>query len=97
MLTLLAAATVILAQPAAPVESPLSRGPLVRTEPGSVFCKTQGVMQTNGPDPALLYRNDGKPLDHRLGDLPRANLYHTVLRSVGGCAITKPVAFSVGR
>jgi hypothetical protein len=90
MLTLLAATSVALA--------PLAPPPQLRWIQPNTFCKeTQGTIQTSGPDPALLYRNDGQPLAHRLGDLPKANLYHTVLRSVGGCAVTRPVAYSVGR
>lgn len=63
----------------------------------SSHCKSNGKMETSSPvDPALLYRHDGKPLGHRLADLPKPNQEKTVLRSVEGCANPLVVQFNVG-
>jgi hypothetical protein len=92
MLALLAAATVT----ATPVAPPQEYRWIYRAQ--GLPCRTsQGMLQTKGMDPALLYRNDGKARVQNLGALPKANLYQTVLRSVGSCAVTTPVRYNVGR
>jgi hypothetical protein len=58
------------------------------------FCKANGKLQTS--DPALLYRRDGKPLGHKLADLPKPNEEKAVLRAIDGCAAPLVVQFNVG-
>jgi hypothetical protein len=91
MIALLLAAQLTAAAP------PLLQNRLFRQAPPSEFCKSNGKVETSAPaDPALLYRQDGKPLAHRLAQLPKPNKEKAVLRSVDGCANPLVVQFNVG-
>lgn len=61
-------------------------------QPPARACPSQGVMEVS--QPALLLR----PQDQRgdrgaqtLGSMPKADLHQTVLKSVGGCALSTVV------
>jgi hypothetical protein len=76
---------------------PLLQNRVFRQAEPSAACKSNGKVQTSDPvDPALLYRNDGKPLGRKLADLPKPNKEKAVLRSVDGCADPLVVQFNVG-
>lgn len=91
MIALLMAAQ--LGAAAAPGLTPKVFGP----PEASGACKSNGKVETSSPvDPALLYRHDGKPLGHRLAELPKPNKEKAVLRSVDGCANPLVVQFNVG-
>ncbi|MDZ4375544.1 MAG: hypothetical protein U1C74_29545 [Phenylobacterium sp.] len=62
-----------------------------------VACRAQGAIQTANPEPALLYRPDGRLGVARLAQLPRPDHEKAVVRSVDGCAAPLVVGYGVGR
>lgn len=71
------------------VVSALLLSAMIAAHPPVKACPAEGALEVSNPSPALLLR----PQDRRgdsgaLGSLPKADLQLTVLRSIGGCAVS---------